>query len=65
MTIYSCVGSPNVLESPLFMIGTKTEGKQFVDFLKFIMEQRKDKYDNRKIVLFLDQATAHWGNNVG
>ena len=47
------------------MIGTKTEGKQFVDFLKFIMEQRKDKYDNRKIVLVLDQATAHWGNNAG
>ena len=65
MTVYSCVGSPNVLESPLFMIGTKTEGKQFVDFLNVILHARKDKYDNRKIVLVLDQATAHWGNNAG
>ena len=54
MTVYACVASPNVLEAPLFMIGTKTEGKQFVDFLNVILHARKDKYDNRKIVCVLD-----------
>ena len=54
VTVYACVASPNVLEAPLFMIGTKTEGKQFVDFLNVILHARKDKYDNRKIVCVLD-----------
>ena len=26
---------------------------------------RRDKTDNRKITVVLDQATAHWGDNVG
>ena len=37
ITIYGCIGHPRVLARPILMIGSKTEGTEYMDFLNVVM----------------------------
>ena len=47
------------------MIGTQTEGSQFIAFLNEILHSRVDRYSASKIVLIMDKHSAHSGEPKG
>ena len=63
--VFGAISSPGVLSQPLFMVTHTTDGHEFITFLQYILDSRIDRFNERKIVLVLDQHPAHFGVDSG